>query len=300
MIPEPANTSNSQDSSQFSVKDFQLSYRRQFTKNLMVILTGFTLLVIFLPVLSILLLVIINGLPVITANFPDFFLKPTGSPYDVTAGMANAIQGTVIIVGIAALIGLPLGMLAGIRLAEGKQGILVNLTRFISRVLIGLPSVVAGLIIYFFIVIPLGQNGFSSVAGGLALTLLIVPMIAITTEEALRTIPTTYREASLALGIPTYRINVHILIRGSMNIILTGIVIAIARIGGETAPLIFTIAGNLGFSRTIFATAAALPLNVYNYALSNSPVWVKDSWGAALILLMLAMFFTVIVQTDVG
>ena len=294
------NSLQSPNPHQFSLKDFQLSYRRQFTKNFYIILMGIALLLILLPVLSILLLVATNGLPVVVSSFPNFFILRTQDPTATSAGMANAIQGTILIVGIASLIGIPVGILAGMRLAESKQTFFVNMTRFTTRVLVGLPSIVAGLIIYIFIIVPLGTQGYGSFSSGLALTLLVVPMIAITTEEALRTVPTTYREASLALGIPNYRINIDILMKASLNVILTGIVVAIARVGGETAPLIYTIGQSQFFAQGLFRPATALPLNVYLYAMSNYPSWHAQAWGAALVLLLIALCFTFVLQTDAG
>jgi len=208
--------------------------------------------------------------------------KPVG---EVGGGMANAILGSVVILGMASLIGIPFGIGAGIYLAEYGRNRLGAFVRFTADVLNGVPSIVIGLVAYGLVVFT--QGHFSAFAGGVALAIMMVPMVARTTEEMLLLVPQAVREAAFGLGIPQWRTTISITLATARAGILTGIMLAFARVAGETAPLMFTALGNQFWSFSPNQPIAAVPLQIYTYALSPYDDWHRQAWAAALVLVAL-------------
>lgn len=212
----------------------------------------------------------------------DFFLhmpKPVGQE---GGGMANAIVGTFILVMIATLIGVPVGVGAGLYLSEFKSTKLATAVRFAADVLTGIPSIVIGIFAYALLVRPL--HGFSAMSGGVALGVIMVPLITRTTEEMVALVPHELREAAYALGVTKWKTTLAIVTRTAMGGIATGIILAIARVAGETAPLLFTAFGNRFWSTNLFQPIASLPVQVYTYAISPFPDWQRQAWAGALVL----------------
>jgi phosphate transport system permease protein len=205
--------------------------------------------------------------------------KPPGS----NGGLLNAIVGTLIQTGIGTLIGTPIGLLVGTYLAEyGRGSALANAIRFVSDVLLSAPSILIGLFIYQLCVEPFG--GFSGVAGCLALAVIVIPIIVRTTEDMLQLIPPSLREAAMALGAPKWKMIVLVCYRAAMNGIVTGVLLAVARIAGETAPLLFTSLGNLNWSVSLAQPMSSLPVTIYQYAGSAFEDWVQLAWVGALLI----------------
>jgi phosphate transport system permease protein len=212
----------------------------------------------------------------------DFFLhmpKPVGQE---GGGMANAIVGTFILVMVATLIGVPVGVGAGLYLSEFKSTKLASSVRFAADVLTGIPSIVIGIFAYALLVRPL--HGFSVMSGGVALGVIMVPLITRTTEEMVALVPHELREAAYALGVTKWKTTLAIVTRTAMGGIATGIILAIARVAGETAPLLFTAFGNRFWSTNLFQPIASLPVQVYTYAISPFPDWQRQAWAGALVL----------------
>jgi phosphate transport system permease protein len=208
--------------------------------------------------------------------------KPVG---EVGGGMANALIGSIMILGIASLLGIPIGIGAGIYLAEYGRTRLGQLVRFTADVLNGVPSIVIGLVAYSLVV--LRQRHFSAFAGGVALAMMMIPTVARTTEEMLLLVPQAVREAALGLGIPQWRTTLSITLATARAGILTGIMLAFARVAGETAPLLFTTFGNQFWSFSAEQPIAALPLQIFNYAISPFDDWHRQAWAGALLLVVL-------------
>src|SRR5467141_4413002 len=253
-----------------------------------------TVLVIILSFTAVLALVLILGnLIAKGASSMDwaFFSKSPVPAGQSGGGVANAIAGTVIVVGLAALIGVPIGVGAGMYLAEYGAGRLGFLVRFVGDVLNGTPSIVIGIVGWTFIVRPSGH--FSALAGAVALAILMIPMLARTTEEMVRLVPHSLREAALALGHPRWRTSLKIVARTAMGGILTGCLVGVARIAGETAPLLFTALGNLNFSTSVTQPMQTLPHQIYEYASGPFAEWHRLAWASALVLMSLVLLLGV-------
>ena len=265
--------------------------RRHITSRVM------TVLVIALSFTAVLALVLILGNLVLKgASSIDwaFFTKSPVPAGQSGGGVANAIVGTGIIVGVAALIGVPLGVGAGIYLAEYGSGRLGFLVRFVADVLNGTPSIVIGIVGWTFIVKPSGH--FSALAGSVALAILMIPMLARTTEEMVRLVPHSLREAALALGYPRWRTSLKIVARTALGGIVTGCLVGIARIAGETAPLLFTALGNLNFSVHVTQPMQALSLQIYVYATGPFEDWHRLAWASALVLMGLVLIISLLAR----
>jgi phosphate transport system permease protein len=217
--------------------------------------------------------------------------KPVG---EEGGGMANAIIGTILIVGLSSLLGLPVGIGAGLYLAEHRGTALANTVRFLSDVLNGLPSIVMGIFAWQFLVRPLGH--FSAWAGGVALGAMMIPMVARTTEEMVQIVPVSLREAALALGYARWRTSLTVVLRTASAGIVTGALVAIARIAGETAPLLFTAFGNQFWSTNLNQPIAALPLQIFTYAVSPYDDWHAQAWAGALVLIGLIFIISLIAR----
>ena len=217
----------------------------------------------------------------------SFFVKNPVPAGQSGGGVANAIVGTMIIVGLAALIGLPIGIGTGLYLAEYGSGRLGWTVRFVADVLNGTPSIVVGIFAWTWLVRPMGH--FSALSGSVALAVLMVPMIARTTEEMVRLVPHSLREAALALGYPRWRTSLRIIARTALAGILTGCLVGVARIAGETAPLLFTALGNLNFTTSILQPMQTLSLQIFTYGTGPFDEWHRLAWAAALVLMGLVL-----------
>ncbi|NBV41405.1 phosphate ABC transporter permease PstA [bacterium] len=247
------------------------------------LLVGCTLLLL-LPLVLILFYIVRNGLAVINWDFLTSLPKPPG---EVGAGISNAIVGTGILIGLAALISIPIGITTGVCLVEFKGTRLVTLTRICLEILQGIPSIVIGIIAYLWIVAPMG--GFSALSGGFALGIMMLPMVIRSTEETLLLIPNTLKEASLSLGVPYYRTMIKVIVPTGLNGISTGILLGVARVAGETAPLLFTAFGNPFMSVDVTKPVNALPLLIFNFATSPYEDWQAMAWGASLVLVVFVL-----------
>ncbi len=254
---------------------------------LVVVLSGITVLALVL---------ILGNLVVRGASSIDwaFFTKSPVPAGESGGGVANAIVGTGIIVGLAALIGVPVGVGAGMYLAEYGGGRLGFFVRFIADVLNGTPSIVIGIVAWTFLVKPAG--GYSALAGSVALAILMIPMLARTTEEMVRLVPHSLREAALALGYPRWRTSLKVVARTALGGIVTGCLVGIARVAGETAPLLFTALGNLNFSLSVTQPMQTLSLQIYVYATGPFEEWHRMAWAAALVLMGLVLIISLIAR----
>jgi phosphate transport system permease protein len=217
--------------------------------------------------------------------------KPVGV---VGGGMANAIVGSGELLALAAMIGVPIGVLGGVYLAEYGSARGNAMLRFVADVLNGVPSIIWGVVVYGLVV--LRFKSFSAYAGGLALGLLMIPLIVRTTEEVLLLVPNGYREASLALGISRWKTIVHIVMKTASKGIITGILLALARVAGETAPLLFTAFGNHFWNHSLREPIAALPLQIFTYAISPYDDWHRQAWAGALVLVLMIFVINVLVR----
>jgi phosphate transport system permease protein len=257
----------------------------------MVGLTCVAALIATLPLFLILIHLVREGAQYIRPGFFTEMPKPVG---ELGGGMANAIVGTLIVVSIASLIGLPVGIGAGLFLAEKRGSTLATAVRFLSDVLNGLPSIVMGIFAWEFLVRPFGH--FSAMAGGIALGAMMIPLVTRTTEEMIRLVPVSLREAALALGYTRWRTSLTIVLRTALPGIVTGALIAIARIAGETAPLLFTALGNQFWSTSIGEPIAALPLQIFNYAISPYDSAHGQAWAGALVLLLVVLIISLLAR----
>ncbi|MGB8216331.1 MAG: phosphate ABC transporter permease PstA [Candidatus Methanoperedens sp.] len=265
--------------------------KRKITDRVMSFLTAACVFLAIIPLISILYIVTINGISSINLDFLTQLPKPVG---EAGGGLGNAIQGTFIVVGIACAIGLPIGILSGVYLSEYGQNRFGRMVSFVADVLTGTPSIVAGMFGYTFIVLYFGS--FSAIAGGVALSVLMIPIVTRTTEESLRLVPGSIKEASLALGIPKWKTTLHIVLSTGRSGIVTGALLAIARISGETAPLLFTSFGNMFWTNGIDKPISTLPVQIYTYAISPFPDWNAKAWGGALVLIVLILILNISVR----
>ena len=262
--------------------------RRRVVNGLMAGIVALAAIVTTLPLIFILFHLMRQGVAALSA---DFFTKMPKPPGDTGGGMANAIVGTLILIGVACGVGLPVGIGAGLYLADFRGTKLATAVRFLADVLNGLPSIVIGIFAWEFLVRPIGH--FSAVAGGVALAAMMVPMVTRTTEEMVRLVPTSLREAALALGYSRARTAIQIVLRTATAGIVTGVLVAVARIAGETAPLLFTAFGNQFWSVHLDQPIAALPLQIFSYAISAYDEWHALAWAGALVLITLVFVISV-------
>ena len=247
---------------------------------------------VLLPLVAILGYLIFKGASSLNLAFFTHVPAPVG---EAGGGMANAIVGSGVILGIASLMGIPLGIGAGVYLAEyGRGSTFGNVVRFTADVLNGVPSIVMGMAAYALIVSK--QQHFSAFAGGVALAIMMVPTITRTTEEMLATVPASLREAAFALGVPRWRTILSVSLRTASPGIITGCMLAFARVAGETAPLLFTAFGNQFWSFNLNQPIAALPLQIFTYAVSPYDEWHRLAWAGALVLIVLIMVSVTLVR----
>jgi phosphate transport system permease protein len=225
----------------------------------------------------------------------DFFTKIPAPVGMAGGGMANAIVGSGVLLALASAMGIPVGIAAGIYLSEYGQGTkLSNVVRFTADVLNGVPSIVMGIAVYSMIVVP--QQGYSAFAGGVALGIMMIPTVARTTEEMLLMVPHSIREAALGLGVPDWRSVLSITLKTATPGVITGCMLAFARVAGETAPLLFTALGNQYWSTNPNQPIAALPLQIYVYAISPYDDWHRLAWAGALVLIVLIVLSVALVR----
>jgi phosphate transport system permease protein len=224
----------------------------------------------------------------------DFFTKLPAPVGAVGGGMVNAIVGSLELLALAGAIGIPVGVLGGVYLAEYGSARINSVLRFLADVLNGIPSITWGVVVYGLVV--LRFKGFSAYAGGLALSLIMIPLILRTTEEVVLLVPNGYREAALALGVSRWKTIVHIVMKTASKGIITGILLALARVGGETAPLLFTAFGNRFWNHSLNQPIAALPLQIFTYAISPYDDWHRQAWAGALVLVTGVFCVNVIVR----
>jgi phosphate transport system permease protein len=244
-----------------------------------------------LPLLLILYYITKNGIAVIDWDFLTRLPRPIG---EAGGGIFNAIVGTGMLIILSSVLSIPFGISAGIYLSERGEGKIAHLVRLCVVVLQGTPSIVIGIIAYTWVVAPLG--GFSAVSGGIALSIMMLPVIIKTTEETLKLMPYTLKEASLALGVPYYKTILKVILPTGMSGILTGILLSVARITGETAPLLFTAFGNQFMNWNIFKPIDSLPYRIFYYAMSPYPEWHTFAWGASFILVVLVLALNMVAR----
>ncbi|MGD0947695.1 MAG: phosphate ABC transporter permease PstA [Candidatus Binatia bacterium] len=256
----------------------------QFVATLCTIAVLIPLILIFSDLVS-------KGASSINFAFFTQLPKPVG---EAGGGMANAIVGTLVLIGLASVIGLPIGVLAGVYLAEYGHGGFGWCVRFAADVLTGVPSIVVGIYAYTLLVLPL--HSFSAYAGAWALAVIMLPIVARTTEEMVKLVPGSLREAALALGVPAWRMIIRVVLRTARGGIITGIMLAVARIAGETAPLLFTAFGNQFWQRGLSGPISSLPVQIYTYAISPFDDWHRQAWAGAVVLLGLVFITSLSVR----
>jgi phosphate transport system permease protein len=222
------------------------------------------------------------------------FLVDTPKPVGEGGGIGNGILGTLMLIGLATLFGLPVGVAAGVYLSEFGGGRFGTLVRFVTDTLTGVPSIVVGVFVYTVVVVPMG--GFSALAGGIALAIIMIPVVARTTEEMVRLVPASLREGALALGAPQWRVTTGVVLPAAAPGIATGAMLAVARITGETAPLLFTALNYRFFSTDIFQPVASLTVQIFNYAISPYDEWHALAWAATLVLMTLILVINIAVR----
>ena len=257
-------------------------------------------LIALVPLGSILYEVVVRGIGSVGPGFltgtqPIPCTPGSGVPC-AQGGVGNALEGTLILVALSSAIAMPVGLLAGVYLSEYGRGPLGTAVRFFADVMTGLPSIVVGLFVFGLFQIVLPGFVYSTVAGSLALAVIMIPVVARTSEEALRLVPNSVREAGLALGIPKHRVSLRIVASAARDGVLTGALLAVARAGGETAPLLMTAFGSFYFVQGLDKPVAALPLNVYQYGTTAYGNWVALAWGSALVLVLLMLGISVVAR----
>ncbi|HYM40632.1 MAG TPA: phosphate ABC transporter permease PstA [Thermoplasmata archaeon] len=251
------------------------------------------------PLGSILFEVIVRGAGAITPSFLTA-TQPSCVPYGTItcppAGVGNALEGTVILLALSSAIAIPVGVLTGVYLSEFGRGRFGTAVRFFADVMTGLPSIVMGVFVFSLFELALPQFVYSTIAGALALSLIMMPFVAIAAMEALVLVPASVREAGLALGIPRFRVSLRVVASAARDGILTGILLALGRIGGETAPLILTSFGNPGYFQGLGSPVQTLTLNVYTLSSYPYPTWITMAWGSALVLVLLMLGLSIVAR----
>ena len=277
----------------FETKRMRLnSVRRYFVNHLVTWVALLSTVLVIVPLVAILAYLLYKGASSLNL---DFFTQIPAPEGEQGGGMSNSIVGSGIVLALASLMGIPIGIAAGVYLAEfGRGKILATAIRFTADVLNGVPSIVMGIAIYALIVKP--QQHYSAFAGGVALAIMMVPTIARTTEEMLATVPHAIREAALGLGVPKWRTVLSVSLKTASPGIITGCMLAFARVAGETAPLLFTAFGNQFWSFKLTEPIAALPLQIYIYAISPYDEWHRLAWAGSLVLIVMIMAAVTLVR----
>ena len=266
-------------------------WRRKISNGFSTALFSSSILIILLPLLLIVGYLFYKGASSVNLNFFIHRPAPVG---ETGGGMGNAIIGSLYVVGIASLIGIPVGLLGGIFVGEFPRSKLSTAARFVADVLNGVPSIVMGVFAYTVVVLPMKR--FSALAGGFALGIMMIPTILRTTDEILQTVPNSIREASLALGVPYWRTVISVVLKSAKGGIITGILLAGARILGETAPLLFTSFNNAFYSYSLLQPISTLPVQIFNYAISPYEDWHRQAWAGALVLVLAILVVNLVVR----
>lgn len=267
-------------------------FRRTATNHLASAVAVLSTLIVVAPLVAIFAYLLFKGASSLNLNFFTKIPVPVG---ETGGGMANAIVGSAVLLGISSVLGVPIGIGAGVYLSEyGRGGKLANMVRFTADVLNGVPSIVMGIAAYSIVVLP--QKHFSALSGGVALGIMMIPTITRTTEEMLLMVPHSVREAALGLGVPRWRSVLSITLKTASPGVITGCMLAFARVAGETAPLLFTAFGSSYWSADISQPIAALPLQIYVYAISPYDDWHRLAWAGALVLIMLIVISVSLVR----
>jgi len=265
--------------------------QRQFVDRVMGALLSLATLIALAPLVLVIAFILGNGAAGINLDLLTQLPKPVG---ELGGGLANAFVGTAILIALAVLMGVPVGILAGVYLSEFGHSRFASLLRFLTDVLTGVPSIVIGIVAYSAIVLPM--HSFSAVSGGFALALIMVPVVTRTTEEALKRVPQALREAALGLGVAEWKSILFVVIPSGMGGIVTGVMLAVARISGETAPLLFTAFGSRFWQDGLNKPIAALPLQIFQYAVAPYKDWHNQAWAAAFMLMLLILGLNVCVR----
>ncbi|HWR16013.1 MAG TPA: phosphate ABC transporter permease PstA [Terriglobales bacterium] len=260
----------------------RVSIRRRLTDHAATIFAVLASIAIILPLVAIFGYLVLKGIGSINWAFLTQIPKPVG---ETGGGMANAIVGSGVILLLASVIGIPLGIGAGVYLAEFGQNKFGNAVRFVADVLNGVPSIVVGIAVYGLIVIR--QKHFSALAGGVALGIMMIPTVSRATEEMLLMVPRNIREAAWGLGVPNWKTTLSVTLKTAQAGVITGVMLAFARAAGETAPLLFTAFGNQFWNWNVNQPTAALPLQIFAYAISPFDEWHRQAWAGALVLIVL-------------
>lgn len=265
--------------------------RRRLKNYFMTFIIGLLSLIAIIPLFLVFFHIIKNGISSLSLNFFTHLPAPIGEP---DGGMGNSILGSLILIGLASLVAVPIGVLAGVYLSEYKNERLAGILRWTVDLLTSIPSIVIGLFIYSALVVPM--KSFSAIAGAAALSMLMLPLVAKTTEELLKLTPLYMREAGLALGLSRWRVILFIVLRGKTSAVMTGVVLALARIAGETAPLLVTAFGNRNWPSSLTQPIASMPVQIYNYAISPYNHWHQQAWAGAFILVLLIFSINIITR----
>jgi phosphate transport system permease protein len=264
-------------------------YRWRKIKNgIMFSLCFISVLAALVPLFIILFYTVSQGISSINWDFFTKMPKPAG---ETGGGMANALVGSAILLGLGCIVGLPVGILSGIYLSESKKSVFASAVRFLAEVLNGIPSIAVGVFAYIVLVIPMHR--FSALAGGFALGILMIPVVTRTTEEMMNLVPNSYREAALGLGISRWKTTLFIILPTALKGIITGILLSIARAAGETAPLLFTALGNRFWSTQLDQPIASLTVFIFDYSKAPFDDWNRQAWAAALVLIMVILFINI-------
>jgi len=262
----------------------KLDYRRTIINRLGLGFLGLASLVAILPLLFILYYVFQRGIAGLNLTFFTSLPKPVG---EAGGGLGNAALGTLVLVGLGSFIGVPIGIASGLYLSEFRRSRYTNTLRSAVELLAGVPSIILGIFAYALIVVPM--KGFSALAGSLALAVILIPTVAKTTEEVLKLVPDHIREAGLGLGLPRWRGILSIVLYGSRSGILTGVMLAVARISGESAPLLFTALNSQYWPRGILQPISSLPVQIYTYAISPFDDWTQLAWTGSMVLVLFVL-----------
>jgi phosphate transport system permease protein len=265
--------------------------RRRVISNIVVGLCGLSVVLALIPLVLILFYVVSHGFSALNWDFFTKMPKPVG---ETGGGMANAIVGTLILIGIAGGIAVPVGVLCGIHLSEFSGTAFCSVVRFAADVLNGVPSIVVGIFAYGLVVLPVHR--FSAIAGGVALSIMMVPIIARTTEELLKLVPGGLKEGALALGASRARAMFTVILPAALPGIVTGILVAMARIAGETAPLLFTAFNNRFFSTSLVQPIGSLTVQVFTYAISPYDDWHRQAWAGAFVLVTMILILSILAR----
>jgi len=259
-------------------------YYRKFKNFIFALLVVFSALSVIIPLFMILKFVFTQGMNSLSLDFFTKLPKPVG---ETGGGMKHAILGTIYIVLLGAAMAIPIGVSCGIYLSEFRKSKLAKTLRLCVDLMAGIPSIVIGIFTYLMIVVPL--KSFSALAGGIALGIIMLPIIIKTSEEILKLVPAHIREAGLALGLPRWKVILFIILKGEISNLLTGIILSISRASGETAPLLFTAFGNMYLSYELKEPMASLPVQIYTYAISPFKDWQQQAWAGAFVLVTIIL-----------